>query len=66
MEHDLRELCLEHFPRQKKHFSSDKTVVSLTARMWHARRQARQVLYVHVRTLFHSWKHLTIFARLHA
>ena len=66
MEHELRELCLEHFPRQKKPFSTDKTVVSLTTRMWHARRLARQVLYVHVRSLFHSWKHLTIFARLHA
>ena len=66
MEHEFRELCLEHFPRQKKQFTSDKTVISLTARMWHARRQARQVLYVHVRTLFHSWKHLTIFAHLHA
>ena len=66
MEHELRELCLMHFPRQKKQYDSDKTVISLTARMWHARRQARQVLYVHVRTLFHSWKNLTIFAHLHA
>ena len=66
MEHEHRELCLKNFPRQRKQYDSDITVKSLTARMWHARRQAKQVLYGHVRTLFHNWKHLTIFAHLHA
>lgn len=56
MEQELRQLYLECFPRQKRQYTTDMTVKSLTARMWHARKQARMIYYIQVRTLFHSWQ----------
>lgn len=65
MELELRQLCLDHFPKQRKSLTTDQTLKSMIARMWHARRQARMIFNIIVRTIFQCWQHHTVFAGLH-
>ena len=52
MEMAIRQLCIVHFPGLRSLNTPDVRFRSLTARMWHARRQMRLMCITSVKTMF--------------
>ena len=66
LETAIRQLCIQHFPRQisnvRPHCSA---LVSITARMWNARRLFSKATPCTLQAMFQCWRHMSTYSVLH-
>ena len=65
LENQLRTLCIHYFPKRRSHRSAPSQLLSISSRMWNARREALRVQGKSLSALFRCWRHVTTFLVCH-
>ena len=65
LENQLRTLCIHYFPKRRSHRSAPSQLLSISSRMWNARREALRVQGKSLSALFKCWSHVTTFLVCH-
>ena len=65
LEHHLRTLCIQYVPKRRSHSSAPSQLLSISSRMWNARREALRFQGRSLRALFKCWGHVTTFLVRH-
>ena len=66
IELQLRQLCIDHFPRGRRSVHVTHPLGSITSRMWSARRQLRLYTTRSLKNCFRTWTLIARFQLLHA
>ena len=61
LQHHLRTLCIQYFPKRRSHSSAPSQLLSISSRMWNARTEALRFQGRSLRALFKCWGHVTTF-----
>ena len=65
LETQLRALCIQHFPKRRSLRSVPSQLLSISSRMWNARREALRIQGQSLGSLFRCWKHVTTYLGCH-